>query len=83
MSNKAISRRTRCTSVREARAEHVLRYVEIQDTSSPMSMVYFDLQRMEMSRQDIDTAVDDLAREGRLELRANFAGVSLRPVPGE
>lgn len=83
MSNKAVSRRARCTSVREARAEHVLRYVEIQDTPSPMSMVYFDLEGKEMSRQDIDTAVDDLAREGRLEIRASFTGVSLRPVPGE
>ena len=83
MGNKTISRRAPCTSLREARAEQVLRYVEIHGSPSQLSMVYFDLQRMEMSRQDIDTAVDDLAREGRLELRANFAGVSLRPVPGE
>ena len=83
MGNKTISRRAPCTSLREARAEQVLRYVEIQGTPSPMSMVYFDLEGKDMSRQDIDTAVDDLAREGRLELRANWTGVSLRPVPGE
>ena len=83
MSNNSIRSQGRPLTLLDVRAEFVLYYIGTSKDRVYLCSVYHQLEEMELSREAIDTAVVELIRKGRLEVRGDSCGVYVSPAPEE